>query len=156
MWWGLGDVVWGCARILFFIDKSRVLFSFWLRFPNIFFSKPPNPAEGHTGVKKKDETHANNKRPISLLSILDRILKKWCIKEWCILSMIRISCFHRSMVLERGFLLNRPLYVSLVQFSLIWINVYLPVEFLLTLRKLSIQLTIKFFQISLIVMVFVE
>ena len=60
----------------FFSFSFRVFFSFQLCLRNIFFSEPPNPTKGPTGVKTEDATDANNKRPISLLSTFDRILKR--------------------------------------------------------------------------------
>ena len=59
--------------------------------------------------KTEDKTDANNYRPISLLSIFDRIFEKVMYKRMMSVLTLRISCFQLSMGLEKSFLLNMPL-----------------------------------------------
>ena len=57
--------------------------------------------------KSEDETNANNYRPISLLSIYDRILEKMMYKRMKVLILITSSA-HVNMVLEKVFPQNMP------------------------------------------------
>ena len=82
--------------------------------------------------KTEDKTDANNYRPISLLSIFDRIFEKAMYKRMTHSINVKNILFSSQFAFREGFSTEHAIVdiVSAIQSNRI--NVYLPVEFSLT------------------------
>ena len=75
--------------------------------------------------KKNDKTEVGNYRPVSILSIVSKVLERVVYDQMEEYLCNRIFCTNTSLVLDDSFLLNPASFILLIIYVLRWIKVIL-------------------------------
>ena len=107
--------------------------------------------------KTGDRTEPGNYRPISLLSVFNRLFKRLMIKASHPLSKKKKTFFIMySMVSEQTVLLSRQFWILSTEYKVIWTPVCTRAAYLLIQKRPSTQLTILYYYANWITTAIVE
>ena len=107
--------------------------------------------------KTGDRTEPGNYRPISLLSVFNRLFKRLMIKASHPLSKKKNTFFIMySMVSEQTVLLSRQFWILSTEYKVIWTPVCTRAAYLLIQKRPSTQLTILYYYANWVTTAIVE
>ena len=107
--------------------------------------------------KTGDRTEPGNYRPISLLSVFNRLFKRLMIKASHPLSKKKNTFFTMySMVSEQTVLLSRQFWILSTEYKIIWTPVCTRAAYLLIQKRPSTQLTILYYYANWVTTAIVE
>ena len=107
--------------------------------------------------KTGDRTEPGNYRPISLLSVFNRLFKRLMIKASHPLSKKKnIFFIMYSMVSEQTVLLSRQFWILSTEYKVIWTPVCTRAAYLLIQKRPSTQLTILYYYANWVTTAIVE
>ena len=107
--------------------------------------------------KTGDRTEPGNYRPISLLSVFNRLFKRLMIKASHPLSKKKNTFFIMySMVSEQTVLLSRQFWLFSTEYKVIWTPVCTRAAYLLIQKRPSTQLTILYYYANWVTTAIVE
>ena len=107
--------------------------------------------------KTGDRTEPGNYRPISLLSVFNRLFKRLMIKASHPLSKKKNTFFIMySMVSEQTVLLSRQFWILSTEYKIIWTPVCTRAAYLLIQKRPSTQLTILYYYANWVTTAIVE
>ena len=106
--------------------------------------------------KTGDRTEPGNYRPISLLSVFNRLFKRLMIKASHPLSKKKTFFIMYSMVSEQTVLLSRQFWILSTEYKVIWTPVCTRAAYLLIQKRPSTQLTILYYYANWVTTAIVE